>query len=162
MTDDRNDPPDPFPTGFGSPPPSRFPPMEQTAVATPADPPSDWNQGADAHDLPTAENRLMRLGRFAFPPGEPPDDEGLAARDQRWTSRAIVFAALMLVIFNARSAQEWSRQQAPGWVTTTVQQMSDVWGAQVAQLGADQPVQGVRDAYRGFREARFPGQSPET
>ena len=29
---------------------------------------SDWIPKADAHDLPTRENRLAALGRFAFPP----------------------------------------------------------------------------------------------
>lgn len=165
MTDRPDDPeePGPFPTSF---PPSPFPPLEGELSAHPADPPSDWNRTADAHDLSVAheatrQNALIALGRFAFPPEPYLDDEGVAARDRRWTSRAIVFAAVFLLIFNAVSIQNWSRQQAPGWVTSTVQQLADVWGAQIAQLGADQPRQGMRETYEHMRAQRFPGQAPD-
>lgn len=160
---DRPDDPDislaPFPTAL---PASPFPPLEgavQNGVA--ADPRSDWNERADAHDLPTAPEpigqSLLALGRFAFPPGEPPDEEGVAARDRRWTSRVIVVATVFLLIFNAVSIQNWSRQQAPGWVTTTVRRLADVWSEQIAQLGADRPRQAVRDGYEAAQDARWAG-----
>lgn len=172
MSDHPDDPQDiplaPFPTAI---PDSPFPPLEDEAAEpyldgpagvdpTGADPTSDWIETADAHDLPTAPeavaiNPLLALGRFAFPPGEPPDDEGVAARDRRWTSRIIVVAAVFLLIFNAVAIQNWSRQQAPGWVTTTVSRLADVWVEQIAQLGADQPRQAVRDGYETARDARF-------
>lgn len=169
MTDD-HDPhdesrPDPFPVPD---PASPFPPLEDgvtvwdapVADAAPADPPSDWNAGADAHDLPTLEHRLSALHRFAFPPAPPLDDEGVAARDRRWTSRTIVLLTLFMLVFNAASIQNWSRQQAPGWLSSTVQQLSDVWAEQVAQLGADQPREAVRDTYETARDQRFIGQDP--
>ena len=163
---DRDDPEesvDPFPTKA-----SPFPPLAEAVPApapsrtTPPDPPSDWIATADAHDLPTRENALLALGRFAFPPAPPPDEEGVAARDRRWTSRTIVVAVAFLLIFNAVSIQNWSRQQPPGWVTATVQQLADVWAAQIAQLGADQPRQGVRDAYENARKWRFIGAAPRS
>ncbi len=171
---DRSDDPDiplaPFPTAL---PPSPFPPLEgqsapyledpepspgRAGEATTQDPPSDWIQTADAHDLPTSPdpqslNPLLAIGRFAFPPGEPPDDEDLAARDRRWTSRAIVVATLFLLIFNVASVENWTRQQAPGWVTTTVGRLADVWGEQTAVLGADRPRQTVRNLYEQARDA---------
>ena len=173
---DRPDDPEirlePFPTAI---PASPFPPLEGEAAQPylddvpdigpdPAgDPPSDWIETADAHDLPTAPEQtahpLMALGRFAFPPGEPPDEEGVAARDRRWTSRVIVVAAVFLLIFNAVSIQNWSRQHAPGWVTTTVRRLADVWAEQIAQLGADQPRQAVRDGYEATRDAEWDGSS---
>lgn len=159
----------PFPTTI---PTNPFPPLEAEAEpymeeAAPADPPSDWIATADAHDLPTAPSPinpllahpLVALGRFAFPPGEPPDEEGVAARDRRWTSRVIVVATVFLLIFNAVSIQNWSRQQEPGWVTTTVRRLSDVWVEQIAQLGADRPRQTVRDGYQAAQGAEFPGQA---
>ncbi len=159
MSDDPNDPDaplEPFPANFSvAPTTSPFPPLEPAA---PADPPSDWNQGADAHDLPTRENRLVALGRFAFPPAEPLDDEGEAARARRWTSQAIAVAVVFLLIFNAGSLQNWSRQQPPGWTQATVEQLSDVWSERLALLGADQPGRGVREAWRAFQDWRFPGQ----
>lgn len=147
---------DPFPTTF---PASPFPPLEGEA---PRDPPSDWIETADAHDLPTQDRThpLLALGRFAFPPAPAPDEEGVAARDRRWTSHVIMLVTLFLLVFNAVSIQNWSRQQTPGWVTTTVQQLADVWVAQIAQLGADQPRQGLRDGYDTLQALRFPGQQP--
>ena len=169
-------PVDPFPTAFPPPPVSLFPPVYAAEPApapaevsplpvTPADPPSDWNAGADAHDLPTAESLpvlkpLAALGRFAFPPGPPLDDDGLGARDRRWASRSIVFAALFLLIFNAASPQNWSRLQPPGWGTETVRRMSDVWAEQIALTGADRPRQWVHDVWRDWQEMRFSGSEP--
>jgi hypothetical protein len=173
---DRPDDPDiplaPFPTAL---PPSPFPPLSgeatpylddpdpspaQPAAAAMADLPSDWIQTADAHDLPTAPepqpiNPLLALGRFAFPPGDPPDEEGIAARDRRWTSRVIVIAAVFLLIFNIASVQNWVRQQEPGWITTTVGRLAEVWSEQMALLGADRPRDAVRDAYEGARDAEW-------
>lgn len=160
MSDDRPDDPD-FPAPFpAAPEPSPFPPLSESGLDTrsgggfAAD---DWNAGADAHDLPTRENRLTALGRFAFPPPPPLDDEGLAARDQRWTGRTIVFAALFLLVFNAVSPQNWARRQEPGWLTQTVERLSDVWVEQTALLGADLPRQGVREVYEAARDQRFDG-----
>lgn len=150
MSDEPEQPLDPFPTASG---PSPFPPLE-------GEPVTDWAEQADAHDLPTRENKLVALGRFAFPPAPPLDDEGVAARDRRWTSRTVAFVTVFMLIFNSASIQNWSRQQAPGWVTSTVQQLSDVWSTQLTQLGADQPRQAVRTAYDNARDARFPGQEP--
>lgn len=170
MTDHSDDPEtplEPFPVANAASP---FPPLEGER-ADPylddpvADPPSakaagDWIAAADAHDLPTAPepaiNPLIALGRFAFPPALAPDEEGVAARDRRWASRSIVIAGAFLLIFNAVSIQNWSRQQAPGWVTTTVRRLADVWVEQVSQLGADQPRQTVRDRYEAARDADWP------
>jgi hypothetical protein len=172
---DRPDDPDaplaPFPTAL---PASPFPPLDgETAPylepvdvkAPPADPPiaqegGDWIATADAHDLPTAPepasiNPLLALGRFAFPPGDPPDDEGIAARDRRWTSRVIVIAGVFLLILNVASVQNWARQQAPGWVATTVRRLADVWAEQTALLGADRPREVVREGYERARDARW-------
>ena len=153
MSDEPEQPLDPFPTAI--PAASPFPPLENEPV-------TDWVEAADPHDLPTRENKLVALGRFAFPPAPPLDDEGVAARDRRWTSRTIAFLAVFMLIFNAASIQNWSRQQAPGWVTSTVQQLSDVWSTQLTQLGADQPRHAVRTAYDNARAARFPGQDAPT
>lgn len=160
MTDEPEDPqtpPEPFPARE---PGSPFPPLAES-VAPPPDPPSDWIEAANAHDLPTRENALVALGRFAFPPAPPLDDEGVAARDRRWTSRAVGVAAVFLLVFNAVSPLNWSRQQPPGWVPDTVRQLSEVWVAQLAVFAVDQPRQGVREAWDAARRARFIGQAPD-
>ena len=170
---DPQDPVDPFPTDFPQPPPSRFPPVGQEIMppvetpasppADPVDPPSDWNAGADAHDLPLdtkRPSRLKVLGQMAFPPPPPADEEVLAARDRRWTTRVILVVAVFMLVFNGASIQNWARQQAPNWFTVTVQQVADVWMTQVSQLGADRPRQAIRAAYQDAHDARFPGQDP--
>jgi hypothetical protein len=157
MTDER-DPPEiplePFPVQRSDSP---FPPLAESMPPSP-DPPTDWIQSADPHDLPTRENALVALGRFAFPPAPPLDDEGVAARDRRWTSRTVVVAAVFLLVFNAVSPLNWSRQQAPGWVQGTVQQLSEVWVAQLAVFGVDMPRHGLRESWMAARDARFIGQ----
>ena len=169
--DDPHNPLDPFPRAL---PASPFPPLDgetapyledphgepPTADPGVAEAAADWIETADAHDLPTAPepspaNPLLALGRFAFPPGEPPDDEGLAARDRRWTSRVIVVAGVFLLIFNIASVQNWTRQQAPGWVTTTVGRLAEVWSEQMALLGADRPREAVREGYETARDAEW-------
>jgi hypothetical protein len=150
----------PFPTAL---PTNPFPPLngetEPYLDDAAADPVSDWNERADAHDLPTAsapvKNPLVALGRFAFPPEDAPDDEAEAARDRRWTSRVIIVATVVLLIFNAVSLQNWARQQPPGWLSTTVDRLADVWVEQIALLGADAPRQAVRDAYETVRDAEW-------
>ena len=160
MTDER-DPPEiplePFPVHQ---PESPFPPLYESLPPTPADPQSDWIETADAHDLPTRENRLAALGRFAFPPAPPLDDEGVAARDRRWTSRTIFVSAAFLLVFNAVSPLNWSRQQAPSWLQGTVEQLSEVWVGQLSVFGVDMPRQGAREAWMAARDARFIGQAP--
>lgn len=150
------------------PAPAPSPPAEpalvvpMTIVRGPEpDPPSDWNEKADAHDLIERENRLKAMARFAFPPGPPPDEEGLAARDRRWTTRVILVVTLFMAVFNAQSPLNWSRQQPPGWITETVEGLSAVWSAQVAKLGADMPRQGAREAYEAARDGEWIGREED-
>lgn len=173
MTDDRDKtgghgggpeephvPLEPFPTHR---PESPFPPLYESLPPPqepPPDPPSDWIETADAHDLPTRENALVALGRFAFPPAPPLDDEGVAARDRRWTSRAIVTATVFLLVFNAVSPLNWARQQPPGWIPQTVERLSGVWTEQLAAFGVDMPRRGLRETWDAARKARFLGQAP--
>lgn len=162
MTNYRDEPPiplEPFPVHQ---PESPFPPLYESLPAQepPPDPPSDWIQGADAHDLPTRENALVALGRFAFPPPPPLDDEGVAARDRRWTTRTILVATVFLLVFNAASPLNWARQQPPGWLPQTVERLSEVWTEQLSVFGVDMPRQGLRESWRAAREARFIGQAP--
>ncbi|MBA4001126.1 hypothetical protein [Brevundimonas sp.] len=158
------DEPAPFPAGEHDPFPPRgqeLAPQGQTSAPAAGPEPderNDWIESADPHDLPTREPRLIALGRYAFPPEPPLDEEGEAARDRRWTSRSIIVAGLFLLVFNSVSIQSWARQQEPGWITATVQQLAEVWTAQISLLGADQPRQGVREAYETARDQRFPGQ----
>ncbi|WP_298095456.1 hypothetical protein [Brevundimonas sp.] len=160
MTDERDPPEIPLEPFQVYRPESPFPPLDDGLPSGARDPCSDGNQPAEAHDLPTRENRLVALGRFAFPPAPPLDDDGLAARDRRWAGRTILVSAAFLLVFNAVSPLNWSRQQAPSWLQGTVQQISGVWVGQLAVFGVDMPRQGVREAWMAAREMRFTGQEP--
>lgn len=168
-------PESPFPPLYESLPERREPtPPEPRVVLPPVtnpnappDPPSDWIRTADAHDLavehapePGRANALVALGRFAFPPAPPLDDEAAAARERRWTSRAILTATVFLLVFNAVSPLNWSRQQPPGWLPQTVERLSTVWVEQLSPMRVDDPRQGLRDLWTAAREARFVGQAP--
>lgn len=160
MTEERDPPEIPLEPFQVYRPVSPFPPLDDGLSSGGSDPGSDGNQQADAHDLPHRQNRLVALARFAFPPAPPVDDEGLAARDRRWASRTILVCAAFLLVFNAVSPLNWSRQQAPSWLQGTVQQMSGVWVRQLAVFGVDMPRQGAREAWTAAREMRFAGQEP--
>ena len=73
---------------------------------------------------------------------------------------AIVVVTAFLLVFNAVSPLNWSRQQAPSWLQGTVQQISEVWVGQLAVFGVDMPRQGVREAWMAARDMRFPDQEP--
>ena len=150
---DPTDPVDPFPTQ-SHPPVSPFPPLDEPVAA---DPSSDWIGAADAHDLPTRENALVALGRFAFPPAPALDEEGEASRARRWTSQTLFVICAFLMIFNAGSLQNWARQQPPGWGQSTVDKLATVWVDQLALLGANLPVDGLRDAWRDAQAVQFDG-----
>lgn len=146
------------------PEPERIGP-EADALAP--DPQSNWLAGADPHDLiepvpavEAARHPLQKLGRFAFPPTPPLDDTAAAARDQRWAGQVILVTTLFLAVFNAASVQDWVRQQPPGWTTSTVRGLSDIWTTQLSLLGADQPRRGIRELWDKAHEARFIGQPP--
>lgn len=149
---DPKDPVDPFPTQ-APPPVSPFPPL---------DPPSDWIGAANAHDLPTRENALVALSRFAFPPAPALNEEGQASRARRWTSQTLFTACVFLLIFNAGSVQNWARQQPPGWTQSTIEKLANVWVDQLALLGADQPVEGLRRIWRDAQTIRFQEPNEET
>ena len=168
---DRPDDPDiplaPFPTEIRRSP---FPPLDgETAPYLDAPEPAPLETSPSSAEIPgepasagpalsdaVSDNPLVTLGRFAFPPAADPDEEGLAARDRRWTSRVIVIAAVFLLIFNIASVKNWARQQAPGWLTTTVSRLAEVWSEQMGLLGADQPREALSDAYRTASEAQWP------
>lgn len=161
MNDERDPheiPLEPFPVHR---PESPFPPLYESLSPGSGDTWTDWNRAqGETPDLPPRENRLTALGRFAFPPEPALDDDGLSARDRRWTTRTVFVVAGFLLVFNAVSPLNWSHQQAPGWVQATVQQFSEVWVGQLAVFGVDMPRQGIRDAWMQARDARFTGQDP--
>jgi len=86
----------------------------------------------------------------------------VAARDRRWASRAILTATGFMLVFNAVSPLNWSRQQPPRWVPETARALSETWTRQVSVFGVDMPRQRAREIWDAARDARFIGQDPKT
>lgn len=122
----------------------------------PSDPPSDWNTAADAHDLPVQEAGLGALGRYAFPPSAPLDEEAQASSARRWTGQVMLVATIFLLIFNAGTVQNWARLQESGWAQSTIDRLSTVWVDQLALLGADRPLEAMRGFYDDLQNTGFP------
>ena len=69
----------------------------------------------------------------------------------------MLVACVFLMIFNAGSVQNWARQQPPGWTQSTIDRLATVWVEQLALLGADQPVEALRQLWREAQTLRFDG-----
>lgn len=82
-------------------------------------------------------------------------EELAAARDQRWTGRVIIMAALALAVFNAASFTSWASTLPPNWGTETIRLVARVWNDRLAQLGLDQPRTTVRKAYEAQKAKRW-------
>ncbi|HEY0052957.1 MAG TPA: hypothetical protein VGB49_06050 [Caulobacteraceae bacterium] len=140
----------------------------QQAYASPRapapEPTADWLPQADAHDLADPPHRpgpLQRFGRLIYPGDGPPDEAAISARDRRWTSRCITVIALMLLVFNSASIRSWVTTLEPNWATETLGDLTEIWEARLAELGADQPRARVRAAYEDLRGRTFgPAESP--
>ncbi len=106
---------------------------------------------ADEFSLTPLEGALPRaqvdpLSRADLAPA--PDEDILADRARRWTSRTILVAALTLAVLNAQSIRTWAATLPPSWATQTIRLMSGVWYDQLAQRGLDQPRAAIRSAYQ--------------
>ena len=131
----------PFPT---HPPLSPFPPLGEElppgmSMGGPVDPPSDWMETANAHDLPTRDNALVALGRFAFPPAPPLDDEGVAARDRRWTSWTMLTAAVFL------TGSFWMNSTPMVAALATIRRLDDIEGVSLLRRAGSRLRKGVVD-----------------
>ena len=94
------------------------------------------------------QTRLERLFHLVgYQPETEVDDEILAERSRRWTSRAIAVAALFLVTFNTHALQSWAASLPPDWTGETLRVLSDAWSQRLAELGLDRPRSILHDIY---------------
>jgi hypothetical protein len=76
--------------------------------------------------------------------------ESAAARAERalgWTSRVILFAVLLMLVFNARSLQSWASTLPPQWGTETLRLVAGEWADRLQGAGFDEPRRRVHTAY---------------
>ena len=78
-------------------------------------------------------------------------DEIVAGRALRWTSRAILVAALFLLVFNARSLVTWSTTLPPNWATATIRDLSNVWDKRMSEAGLSGPRDTIHTRYEALK-----------
>ena len=95
--------------------------------------------------------------RFADPEAVYIDrtSEIMAARDHRWTGRAILVAALILAVLNSAAITSWASALPPSWATETIRAVSQVWSDRLSDLGLDQPRTVIRDSYEAQKAKRW-------
>ncbi len=78
-------------------------------------------------------------------------DDIVAGRALRWTSRAILTAALFLLVFNAKSLVTWSTTLPPNWATATIRDLSNVWDRRMAEVGLEAPRDVIHARYEALK-----------
>jgi len=77
--------------------------------------------------------------------------EIVAGRALRWTSRAILVAALFLLVFNTRSLVTWSTTLPPNWATATIRDLSNVWDKRMTEAGLSAPRDAIHAQYEALK-----------
>jgi hypothetical protein len=78
-----------------------------------------------------------------------------AERSRRWTSRTLLTATVLLLIFNAHALQSWASTLAPNWTSLTIRQLADVWSGRMAAAGLDQPRSDMRASWEGAKKVTW-------
>lgn len=95
-----------------------------------------------------------RLG--ALTAEEDCEDQVLAERTRRWTTRTIAFAALTLLFLNAQSLRSWASTLQPSWASETLRLVSGDWADRLNALGLDEPRARLHGAYEAQKSRSWP------
>jgi hypothetical protein len=107
---------------------------------------------------PLQDRGLTWLARLFGAQGEL--DESSAARAARtlgWTSRTILFAAITLLVLNARSIETWASTLPPQWGSETLRLVSAEWAERTKAIGLDEPRRRVHAAYQTSKTLSWDG-----
>jgi hypothetical protein len=105
---------------------------------------------------PESDHPVAKVTRFAgLKPERYVPLEIQAVRARRWTSRSLLTATALLLLFNAHALQSWASTLAPSWTTLTVRQLTDVWAGRMAAAGLDQPRSDMRAAWEGAKKVTW-------
>lgn len=124
------------------------------------EPPPPYDPDAPAASPPPEEYRPepWRLMFYAEPPEGAEigrEEEVLAARDQRWTGRVVILAAIAMGLFNSAALTSWASTLPPNGSTETIRAVADVWASRMADLGLDQPRAAIRKTYEAQKAKRW-------
>jgi hypothetical protein len=87
-------------------------------------------------------------------------DESSAARAERalgWTSRTILIAVLLMLIFNAKSLPSWASTLPPQWGTETLRLVTGEWAGRLQDGGFDEPRRRTHAAYETSKTLDWKG-----
>lgn len=94
------------------------------------------------------QTRLEQLFHLVgYQPETEVDDEILAERSRRWSSRAIAVAGLFLLVFNTHALKSWAASLPPDWTGVTLRVLSDAWSQRLAELGLERPRAVLHETY---------------
>ena len=86
--------------------------------------------------------------------------ESAAARADRalgWTSRTILIATLLMLVFNARALQNWTSTLPPAWGTETLRLVASEWAGRLQDAGFDEPRRRAHAAYETSKTLDWKG-----
>lgn len=101
---------------------------------------------------PEGDSALAKVSRFTGLKAEGfVSLEIQAERSRRWTTRTIVWATLLLAVFNAHAIQSWASTLSPNWASLTVRELAEVWNVRMAAAGFDVPRAGMRQGWEAAK-----------
>jgi hypothetical protein len=86
--------------------------------------------------------------------------ESAAARAERalgWTSRTILIAALLMLVFNSRSLSTWASTLPPQWGSETLRLVAGEWSGRLQDAGFDEPRRRAHAAYETSKTLDWKG-----
>ena len=93
---------------------------------------------------------------------EDSEDQVLAERTRRWTTRTIVFTALALLFLNGQSIRTWASTLEPSWASETLRVIATDWTDRLHAVGLDQPRAAIHDAYEAQKSRSWAGGGAKT
>ena len=73
----------------------------------------------------------------------------------KWTTIAIAWATLVLVLLNAHALRSWSYQLPPSDMSARVVTLAEAWYDNVDRIGLNRPVEAMHGWWQAAKERRF-------
>ena len=83
-----------------------------------------------------------------------------AARPWRWMTTVIAVATLVLLVFNARTIDDWAVELAPNRLTVLLRVPTAGWAGTATSTGIDGPRARLHATWSRVRAARFGKEQP--
>ena len=88
-------------------------------------------------------------------PVDLPDPPAPLPHGLRWTTTAIAWATLVLLLLNAHALRSWSYQLPPSDMSAKVVTLAETWYDTVDRFGLNRPVEAMHGWWQAAKERRF-------